>query len=249
MSTTNPQPASLGGVASFLDRFRAFRDATSGGRAQAFKADFQRLAVGLKPLQVKAAERARLEAPEFNVFSILRVERREVTTHTPFLANLLNPAGTHAQGDLFLRLFWERLTLGAQNGPKVQVPALIAGCRWCVHRERVTESGNFDIHLLCRAMGFQMVIENKIDAGDQEDQLPRYWEQMEEECIHYPNRLLVYLTKQARRPKNYKGTLPPFLNLTYREDIAATLTQAIDGGIAPRLQFTLEQYLDIIARF
>lgn len=245
MSPTIAPPASLERVASFLDRFRAFRDTASEGKLRAFKSGFLRLTEGLKPLRLAAAERARQEAPDFNLFSILRVERREVTTHTPFLSNLLNPAGSHAQGELFLRLFWERLELRAQSEPLVQVPALVAGGSWNVHAERVMELGNFDIHLLCRAMGFQMVVENKIDAGDQFDQLPRYWEQMEK-ARAYPNRLLVYLTKDARRPQNYEGTLPPFVNLTYREDIAAMLAKAIAGGIAPRLRFTLEQYLDII---
>ncbi len=246
MSAANPTRVSRSEVVSFLERFRAFRDTASEGKLQAFKSGFQRLTKELKPLQLKVAERARKEAPAFNVFRILRLERREVTTHTPFLANLLDPAGSHAQGDLFLRLFWERLELRAINEPSVQVPALIPGSKWSVHPERVMELGNFDIHLLCRAMGFQMVVENKIDAGDQFDQLPRYWTQMEKARIVYPNRLLVYLTKDARSPQNYEGKLPPFVNLTYREDITAMLNNAIAGAIAPRLRFTLEQYLDII---
>jgi hypothetical protein len=44
-------------------------------------------------------------APDFNLFSILKVEGAEVSTHSAFLANLLDPSGTHAQGDLFLRAF------------------------------------------------------------------------------------------------------------------------------------------------
>ena len=249
MSAANPPRVSPAEVASFLDRFRAFRDTSGEGKLRAFKSGFQRLAEGLKPLQAAAAERARQEAPAFNVFRILRLERREVTTHTPFLANLLDPAGSHAQGDLFLRLFWERLELRAKNERSVQVPALIPGSRWSVHRERFMLLGNFDIHLLCTAMKCQMVIENKIGAGDERDQLRRYWDEMERELSRFPHRLLVYLTPRTRDPQNYTGKLPPFVNLTYKDDLAPVLTQALESIVAPRLRSTLEQYLDIIESF
>ena len=41
----------------------------------------------------------------FNIFSILRVERNEVYTHSAILCELLNPKGSHGMGDTFLRLF------------------------------------------------------------------------------------------------------------------------------------------------
>ena len=44
-------------------------------------------------------------APRFNLFRILGVEEKEVSTHSAFLAYLLNPSEGHAQGDLFLRQF------------------------------------------------------------------------------------------------------------------------------------------------
>src|SRR5260370_30434163 len=44
-------------------------------------------------------------APNFNLFRILEVEGREVSTHSALLAHLLDPNETHAQGDFFLRRF------------------------------------------------------------------------------------------------------------------------------------------------
>src|SRR5437868_10938799 len=52
-------------------------------------------------------------APNFNLFQILEVEGMEVSTHSAFLAHLLNPTETHGQGDLFLRQFL--LELGHQE--------------------------------------------------------------------------------------------------------------------------------------
>src|SRR4051812_46844970 len=48
----------------------------------------------------------RLETtPEFNIFTITERAGYEVTTHSAFLANLLDPLGAHGQGNLFLASF------------------------------------------------------------------------------------------------------------------------------------------------
>ncbi len=41
----------------------------------------------------------------FNLFSVLKIEGRENNTHSAFLAELLNPKGSHKQGSKFLELF------------------------------------------------------------------------------------------------------------------------------------------------
>ncbi|MDP9665974.1 UNVERIFIED_ORG: hypothetical protein J2W16_003709 [Pseudomonas cremoricolorata] len=41
----------------------------------------------------------------FNIFSITRIERAEVNTHSAMIAELLNPKGRHGQGACFLELF------------------------------------------------------------------------------------------------------------------------------------------------
>ena len=41
----------------------------------------------------------------FNIFSILKMETDEVKTHSAFLAELLNPKGSHGQGNIFIDEF------------------------------------------------------------------------------------------------------------------------------------------------
>lgn len=41
----------------------------------------------------------------FNVFEIINVTTDEVRLHSKFIAELLNPNGSHGQQDLFLSLF------------------------------------------------------------------------------------------------------------------------------------------------
>ena len=46
-------------------------------------------------------------AEDFNIFEILGVAHLEVSTHSAFIANLLNPKGSHSQGTKFLEKFLE----------------------------------------------------------------------------------------------------------------------------------------------
>ena len=41
----------------------------------------------------------------FNVFNVLGLSSNETRTHSAFLAELLNPYGSHGMGDLFLKKF------------------------------------------------------------------------------------------------------------------------------------------------
>jgi hypothetical protein len=43
----------------------------------------------------------------FNIFSITKIERYEVNTHSAMLSELLNPNGSHGQGAIFLKSFIE----------------------------------------------------------------------------------------------------------------------------------------------
>jgi hypothetical protein len=229
-------------IKSWLDRYRDFRSKRIQAGVAEFDREFQRIIAELRPLQRDAAKRSAHEAAGFNVFRILRLERKELITHSPFLANLLNPAGTHAQGDLFLRLFLERLAV-----KQVRLPPMLPNARWFVRQEQVTELGNLDIHLWSHPLRSEIVIENKIGATDQEDQLPRYWKHMLAQRGQFDFQTLVYLTPQPRWPAVRGKPLPPYINLTYSDDICAILRSALTSIPSPRLRYSLEQYLEIAA--
>lgn len=65
----------------------------------------------VRVLKAKYDERAEVTGENFNVFSILDRESDEVKTHSAFIAELLNPHGSHSQGTLFLKLFLNQLKL------------------------------------------------------------------------------------------------------------------------------------------
>jgi len=59
---------------------------------------------------VKTHEKIASDTGEkFNMFTITKIERKEVNTHSAMIAELLNPCGLHGQGDIFLKKFIESL--------------------------------------------------------------------------------------------------------------------------------------------
>lgn len=110
-----------------------------------------------------------LSGENFNIFKIIGLTSEEVRIHSSFIAELLNPAGSHGQGGLFLNLFIKELNSNINlnsNEAFVEVEKSIG-----IKKE--DEGGRIDIFISDKS-GKSIIIENKIWAGDQENQLMRY---------------------------------------------------------------------------
>ncbi len=153
-------------------------------------------------IQKHYSEIARLSGENFNVFKILNLATNEVRTHSSFLAELLNPVGSHNQGTVYLKLFINRInsSLSVKNqlsgfvfdGAKVIVEKRIG-----YKNDSKTEGGNIDI-LIKDINGYEIIIENKINAGDQENQLIRY-----SNYIKRKKGLLLYLNLHGHEASQY----------------------------------------------
>jgi hypothetical protein len=127
---------------------------------------------------IKSSESARKYSGEdFNIFHILNLTTNEVRLHSNFIGNLLNPIGSHGKGSKLLKLFLNKIqenttpeTFFSENDISkaiVKVEKDIGGID--VNYE---EGGRIDIAI---TQGNScLVIENKINAGDQYKQLVRY---------------------------------------------------------------------------
>ncbi|MDB5155386.1 MAG: hypothetical protein JWR50_93 [Mucilaginibacter sp.] len=140
-----------------------------------------------------------LTGENFNVFRILKIESSEVRMHSAFIAELLNPNGTHGQKDAFLKLFVNffcfKENLIDTKSCKVKVEEHIGAIS-----EDKTQGGRIDIIVTDKQRN-QIIIENKIYAGDQQHQLTRYYN-------HSFNADLIYLTLDGRLPDDSsKGEL------------------------------------------
>lgn len=196
-------------------------------------------------------ERDKELASRFNLFSILKIEWKEALVHTPLLANLLNPRGTHSQGSLFYDEFIKTILPENECGFFLDIiPEYLE-----IKDEKNTGDGQIDILIYSKNKdkSFVIVIENKIFASDQYQQLKRYYDYATKSFgTKVGNVKLVYLTPFQSMPndesleKTLKQELinsKTLLIISYREHIIIWLRKCVPLVKAPVVQYALKQYL------
>ena len=118
----------------------------------------------------------------FNIFSTLGVAHYEVT-HSAIIACFLNPKESHGQGDKFLRLFLDTIGDSIINNTSQAT----------VYTEYSTPDGRIDILIEDENHTHGIIIENKIYAEDQPEQLNRY-DKFAQSKYHNDNYSIYYLT-------------------------------------------------------
>jgi hypothetical protein len=170
----------------------------------------------------------------FNVFEILQIGSREVTTHSPMLAELLNPQGRHGMGSKFLDIFAEQFSL------ELDSPARIEQEHW-VGPKNEDSGGRIDI-LITDKKSHEVVIENKIYATDQEQQTIRYLKSR-------PRANVLFLTLDGREPteKVTSKDKARFRCISYARDIIQWLDDCRkEATHAPLVRETIAQYINLI---
>lgn len=226
----------------FFRRYEKFLNYRKQLRLTEFKNSFGHIKAGLKIIISVLSELNKATALNFNIFRLLGVDREEVRTHSAFLADLLNPMGTHGQKAIFLESFL-RYCREKFNGFPIPRDDINKPW-WFVEREMSTLSfGRLDLVIKCPEFGFMVVIENKIGAGDQEDQLKRYSQWLSTQKKYFPNQALIYLTPTGS--KSPTGDDKEY-NLSYHDDIKVWLEDNIKDIKAQRLREIINQYIEII---
>lgn len=136
-----------------------------------------------------------LSGDNYNIFQVINMTSNEVKVHSAFIADLLDIKGKHGFGTAFLRLFLHQLQIDSFDIESAQVkPERYIG--------EVTETtgGQIDIDLWDKN-GYHIIIENKIDAGDQPNQMIRYHSYGKDQKRF----ALYYLTPDGRTPDEEKS--------------------------------------------
>lgn len=183
--------------------------------------------------QRHAAELARATGEHFNIFKILRVGHLEVTTHSPMLAQLLNPQGVHGQGPTFLRLFLDCFNISGFDAESATV-------KMEHHIGALTEDSGGRIDILVQdSRGGVILIENKIYAADQPNQMRRN--------RNYDARAhLFYLTLDGRDPSNLQA-VPGLRCISYASDVLNWLKECRkEAACVPTVRETLSQYIHLL---
>ncbi|MDR3048343.1 MAG: PD-(D/E)XK nuclease family protein [Elusimicrobiota bacterium] len=177
-------------------------------------------------------ELAELSGENFNVFEMF-VGHYELK-HSKFIAELLNPTGSHGQGDIFLKLFVKEANINNFATETAEVET--------EHSFNDNVGGRIDI-VIKNNRGEQIFIENKIYADDGNTQLLRYHE-------YKPNARILYLTLDGAEPSeksvgNIDETKKQWLTMiSYSETIIKWLENCKKEAVnMPLLRETISQYI------
>ena len=193
--------------------------------------DIQGLLNQVSTINKKNTEILDATGGRFNIFRICGVNHYE-NTHSSILAEFLNPQGSHSLKNQFLDAFLE--TIGKDFALKDFDTANAT-----VHTEYVTDNGRIDI-LIKDHKKNAIIIENKIYACDQHEQLKRYDSSAKKYFEHYQ---IYYLTLFGREASEQSAGKAQYCTISYAETIIQWLDKCIALAVRlPLVRETLIQY-------
>ena len=130
-----------------------------------FLCEFNKLLA--KNNEIKEYERA--QGNSFNIFNVLGMTSNEVKLHSALIVEMLDPNGSHGMKDLFLKAFIEALGISDFN---LNTKSASVEKEKNIGRKTQTTGGILDIMITDAHK--VIIIENKIYARDQDNQLLRY---------------------------------------------------------------------------
>lgn len=181
----------------------------------------------------------------FNVFNTLGLWSEEVRLHSSFLAELLNPNGSHGMGAAFLRQF---LRLIEKQPDYIQPDKVNQNI---VERSigQATEDKGGRLDIIIEDGNHAIIIENKIYAVDQKHQLVRYDHYGKK---HFPNTngyQLVYLSLDGHKASDISTNNQPlnYIRKSYNKDILTWLHECAQLAYdKPLVRETIKQYIHLI---
>lgn len=179
-------------------------------------------------------------APDWNIFRILGLERKEVGFHTPFLAALISPNGAHGQGQFFLETFLQDVAGFCKSD--IDTPG------WYIR----SETDYVDLRIANDNLRKAVFIENKIDTGAHSGQLSSYFKIWQ--CKYPSGGIFAYLTINGNSPSDQgfysvssRKEVESFLVLlSYKHDILGWLKKITPEITPPTLKQSIAQYIDVI---
>lgn len=161
------------------------------------------------------------EGLDYNIFSLLDVERKELETHENMIYNILTMSQKRGMQVSFVKLFLEEMGL----------PKKILVCEWSVEREYDIGGGRIDLFFQSKGKEkLCVVVELKIDADDQYAQLKRYDTYCKKN--YEDNYRIIYLTLEGREAteKSLRGIKnnEKIINCSFKKHILEWLNKCID---------------------
>ena len=184
----------------------------------------------------------------YNLFKVIDMTSNETSVHSAFLADLLSPKGLHHMGDTFLRLFTNEFL----NGMSFSTETAIVEREKYIGPVTATTGGRLDI-IVTDTDKKAIIIENKIYASDQENQLIRYHNYAEKNTSEHK---LFYLSldgtvhdedKTAKHDNKELIEERHYLTLSYDSGILKWLEQCREKVVdKPLIREGISHYINLI---
>ncbi|MFW2306329.1 PD-(D/E)XK nuclease family protein [Aliarcobacter butzleri] len=188
---------------------------------------------------------------DYNLLTTVLNEHDEVRLHSRVIGSLLDINGLHYQKELFLEKFVEILKITEFN--------------FDIHKSKLfLEYQNIDLYLTDGIK--HIIIENKIYADDQKNQIKRYYEIIkgENKDLEYNDILIIYLSIDRLQPSNYSlGNLTIedkyifdntekiaiFKNINYKNEILNWLDNCLyEIQNITNLNESIQQYKNVVEK-
>ena len=187
---------------------------------------------------------------DYNLFLSLLDINDEVRLHSRFIYSLLDPNSLHYQKELFLELFIK--ACGLENFGLDPQSAKV-----------YKEYENIDIYITDDTK--HIILENKLNAGDQEAQIKRYIETIQKENSGEADIYVLFLSKKGREPSDYSlsglkieggkilekngNEVAKFKAISYDKEIMEWLDLCLDeAGNLANLAAVISQYKNVIEK-
>jgi len=198
----------------------------------------------LEALVVNNADLERLEAllDRFNIFEAVGLVRQEIR-HSSFLAFLLDPQASHGLGDAFAKRLLQEAIMSAPDASALVTPIELS--LWDLGQMEVRrEWQHIDIFLLDERNRLAVIIENKIDTNEHDDQLQRYHEAVKQQYPGYRT-IGLYLTPAGDEP-SHENYLPLGYGLVC--EVLDSLAQSRASVSNTDLQVLVTHYTQMLRR-
>lgn len=187
----------------------------------------------------------------FNVFTILLQAHDEVRLHTRFITAMLDGSkhASHGCGTLFLRLFLKTIDKINVDGVNVglihQFTSLLEDDKEfeSIHKEYHTgDKGNIDILIMLKDAA--IAIENKIYAGEQENQLLGYSEYLRDRT-NKSSKYLLFLTLEGHNADSSGDK--SYFKISYQKHIIPWLDLCLEKTYSyPNINSVILQYKKVV---
>lgn len=186
---------------------------------------------------------------KFNIFDCLRLTRAEIR-HSNFLAWLLDPNETHGFNNLFLKEFLKEVLKTKKDEIRningYNIPSIIDVDCWNMSDVQIfRELQNIDLLLVDESNKFVLVIENKIDTCQHDNQLTRYKEYVDNQYLSSEySKLFIYLKPKAEQVE------PPYIHINYElvKNILKDLIKEYKEILNDEVVMAIQHYTSIIER-